>query len=176
MTCTEPGTAEYRGNVFSDPATPTASRGWPSRSSRGSSGTPRECAPFLAPLGDSYKRLVPGYEAPVTSWARINRSALIRVPRSASLEATRLELRCPDPSCNPYLAFAVMLKCGLDGIKNELPVPDAAEENLFESEWVRHGLLTLPGSLHEALDELSRDAVVPEALGPQNLRALHGWP
>ncbi|MHB1293642.1 MAG: type I glutamate--ammonia ligase [Anaerolineae bacterium] len=124
------------------------------------------CA-ILAPLVNSYKRLVPGYEAPVyISWARINRSALIRVPRSASVDATRLELRCPDPSCNPYLAFAVMLKCGLDGIRNELPVPDATEENLFESEWARHGLLTLPDSLHDALDELSRDAVVQEALGP----------
>ncbi|MHB0856888.1 MAG: type I glutamate--ammonia ligase [Anaerolineae bacterium] len=127
---------------------------------------PGMCA-ILAPLVNSYKRLVPGYEAPVyVSWARINRSALIRVPRPACQDATRLELRCPDPSCNPYLAFAVMLKCGLDGIKNELPVPDATEENLFESEWARHGLVTLPGSLQEALQELSRDTVVQEALGP----------
>lgn len=124
------------------------------------------CA-LMAPLVNSYKRLVPGYEAPVyVSWARINRSALIRVPRPAVPEATRLELRCPDPSCNPYLAFAVMLKCGLDGIKNELPVPDATEEDLFESKWAREGLVTLPGSLEEALKELEKDAVVQEALGP----------
>ena len=124
------------------------------------------CA-ILAPLVNSYKRLVPGYEAPVyVSWARVNRSALIRVPRPATPEATRLELRCPDPSCNPYLAFAVMLKCGLDGIKNELTCPDPTEENLFESEWARRGLPTLPGSLQEALDEIDKDPVVREALGP----------
>ncbi|MBM3187512.1 MAG: type I glutamate--ammonia ligase [Chloroflexi bacterium] len=127
------------------------------------------CA-VLAPLVNSYKRLVPGYEAPVyISWARINRSALIRVPRPANVEATRLELRCPDPSCNPYLAFAVMLKCGLDGVLNELPLPDPTEEDLYESEWARRGLDTLPGSLREALDELERDSVVREALGPHIL-------
>jgi len=124
------------------------------------------CA-ILAPLINSYKRLVPGYEAPVyISWARINRSALIRVPRASNPEGTRLELRCPDPSCNPYLAFAVMLKCGLDGIVNDLPVPEPTEENLYESEWAREGLVTLPGSLEEALEELAKDTVVQEALGP----------
>ncbi|MFH1086739.1 MAG: glutamine synthetase, partial [Chloroflexota bacterium] len=124
------------------------------------------CA-VLAPVVNSYKRLVPGYEAPVyISWARINRSALIRVPRAGGPEATRLELRCPDPSCNPYLAMAVMLRCGLDGILNDLPVPDPTEEDLFESEWARRGLATLPGSLKEALDELERDTVVQQALGP----------
>src|SRR5438128_7250333 len=74
----------------------------------------------LAPLVNSYKRLVPGYEAPVyLSWGRINRSALVRVPRISAgrIQATRIELRCPDPSCNPYLAFAVMLRAGLDGIR-----------------------------------------------------------
>jgi glutamine synthetase len=121
----------------------------------------------LAPLVNSYKRLVPGFEAPVyISWARINRSALIRVPRPGAPEATRLELRCPDPSCNPYLAFAVMLKCGLDGVLNDLPVPDPTEEDLFESEWARRGLETLPGSLSEALEALEEDPVVQEALGP----------
>ncbi|MBM3300686.1 MAG: glutamine synthetase, partial [Deltaproteobacteria bacterium] len=121
----------------------------------------------LAPLVNSYKRLVPGYEAPVyISWARINRSALVRVPKPSLPEATRLELRCPDPSCNPYLAFAVMLKCGLDGIKRDLPLPDPTEEDLFESEWARRGLETLPSSLKEALQELERDTVVQEALGP----------
>ena len=85
------------------------------------------CA-VLAPLVNSYKRLVAGYEAPVyISWARINRSALIRVPRATQIETTRIELRCPDPSCNPYLAFAVMLAAGLDGIRRELPVPDATK-------------------------------------------------
>ncbi len=127
----------------------------------------RAMTAILAPLVNSYKRLVPGYEAPVyVSWARINRSALIRVPRPAASESTRLELRCPDPSCNPYLAFTVMLKCGLDGVKNELPVPDATEEDLFESSMARHGLETLPGSLNEALDEMEQDDVVRQALGP----------
>ena len=122
---------------------------------------------ILAPLVNSYKRLVPGFEAPIyVSWARINRSALIRVPKPTSAESTRLELRCPDPSCNPYLAFAVMLKCGLDGIQNELPLPDPTEENLFESEWARQGLPMLPGTLKAALDDLEQDNVVQEALGP----------
>jgi len=127
----------------------------------------RAMSAILAPLINSYKRLVPGYEAPVyISWARINRSALVRVPRTSSPEGTRLELRCPDPSCNPYLAFAVMLKCGLDGVINDLPLPEPTEENLYESEWAREGLGTLPESLEEALEEMAGDAVVQEALGP----------
>jgi glutamine synthetase len=122
---------------------------------------------ILAPLVNSYKRLVPGYEAPVyISWARINRSALVRVPKPSSADGARLEMRCPDTACNPYLAFAVMLKCGLDGIKHNLPLPGPTEENLFESEWARTGLCTLPGTLHEALAALEQDAVVQEALGP----------
>lgn len=122
---------------------------------------------ILAPLVNSYKRLVAGYEAPVyVSWARVNRSALIRIPRALIPAATRLELRCPDPSCNPYLAFAVMLKCGLDGIKNDLPLSEASEEDLFESSASRRNLHTLPGSLYEALQEMEKDEVVQEALGP----------
>jgi glutamine synthetase len=123
----------------------------------------------LAPLVNSYKRLVPGYEAPVyLSWGRTNRSALVRVPRiSASRsQATRVELRCPDPSCNPYLAFAVMLQAGLDGITRELPVPDAAEEDLYHVDPRARGLETLPGSLGDALTELQRDEVITGALGP----------
>jgi len=129
------------------------------------------CA-VIAPLVNSYKRLVPGYEAPVyISWARINRSALIRVPQVSPgrLEAIRLEFRSPDPSCNPYLAFAVMLKAGLDGIKRKLPVPEPVEEDVYhldENGRRARQLLTLPGSLAEALDELEKDEVVKEALGP----------
>ncbi len=127
------------------------------------------CA-ILAPLVNSYKRLVPGYEAPVyISWARINRSALIRVPQvnPGRLDLTRLELRCPDPSCNPYLAFAVMLKAGLDGIKKRIPSPDPSEEDLYHLEDERRlQLETLPGSLGEALEELKKDEVIKEALGP----------
>jgi glutamine synthetase len=126
------------------------------------------CA-VLSPLVNSYKRLVPGYEAPVyISWARINRSALIRVPQvtPAKRERTRLELRCPDPSCNPYLAFAVMLAAGLDGIRRQLEPPKPAEEDLYHltpEERLKHP--TLPGSLSEALRELQEDKVVREALG-----------
>jgi glutamine synthetase len=124
------------------------------------------CA-VLAPLVNSYKRLVAGYEAPVDiSWARINRSALIRVPRASTSESTRLELRCPDPSCNPYLAFAVMLAAGLDGIRRELPVPEATEENLFRMDTQRQSeLQILPESLNRALDALEQDDVIGEALG-----------
>jgi glutamine synthetase len=121
----------------------------------------------LAPLVNSYKRLVAGYEAPVyLSWARINRSALIRVPRAPTPESTRLELRCPDPSCNPYLAFAVMLAAGLDGIKRELPVPEATEENVYLLDTQRRAQLgVLPESLNRALDALEEDEVIRAALG-----------
>ncbi len=125
------------------------------------------CA-ILAPLVNSYKRLVQGYEAPVyTSWGRINRSALIRIPRVHSIGSTRIELRCPDPSCNPYLAFAAMLAAGLDGIKRELPLQDAHEENLYllagspQAETIG----VLPGSLQEAIAELEKDEVMKTALG-----------
>jgi glutamine synthetase len=125
------------------------------------------CA-ILAPLVNSYKRLVLGHEAPVhVSWGRINRSALIRIPRSHTPESTRIELRCPDPSCNPYLAFAVMLAAGLDGIKKELPLPGATDENLYEGDQYRRSskLQVLPGSLEDAISELEADPVIREALG-----------
>lgn len=128
------------------------------------------CA-VLASLVNSYKRLVPGYEAPVyISWARVNRSALIRVPRitPAKPKSARIELRCPDPSANPYLAFAVMLAAGLDGIRRELPLPDPIEENLyhFNAERLRKsGIEQLPGSLNEALQALQDDEVIMDALG-----------
>ncbi len=124
------------------------------------------CA-ILAPLVNSYKRLVAGYEAPVhISWARINRSALIRVPRASSSESTRLELRCPDPSCNPYLAFTVMLAAGLDGIRRELSVSEATEENIYFSD--RRNKTSqelLPSSLNQALKALEEDEVIRDALG-----------
>ncbi len=132
------------------------------------------CA-ILAPLVNSYKRLVSGYEAPVyISWGRINRSALIRVPRSPNLDGTRLEMRCPDPSCNPYLAMAVMLAAGLDGIRRQLPVPDASEENLYLLDHQPGPKLPmLPDALDAALDELERDQVVRDALGAAYLRTVH---
>jgi glutamine synthetase len=123
----------------------------------------------LAPLVNSYKRLVPGYEAPVyVSWGQTNRSALVRVPRitKGRTQATRIELRCPDPSANPYLAFAVMLKSGLDGIRRGLTPPPAAEEDLYHIDPRSRSLTTLPGSLGEALERLQGDEVVQQALGP----------
>jgi glutamine synthetase len=132
----------------------------------------RAMAAVVAPLVNSYKRLVPGYEAPVyVSWARVNRSALIRVPKTSAgrLEATRAEIRCPDPSCNPYLAFAVLLAAGLDGIRRKLPLPEPVEENLYafdEDELVRRQINVLPGSLGEALEEFRADEALQAALGP----------
>jgi len=122
------------------------------------------------PTINSYKRLVPGYEAPVNiSWGRINRSALIRIPASNTPEAsTRLELRSPDPSANPYLAYAAILKSGLDGIKRRLEPPPPVEENIYEmseQERKEHEMGSLPADLGEALAALKRDEVVQEALG-----------
>lgn len=124
--------------------------------------------PIIAPLVNSYKRLVPGYEAPVyLSWGRTNRSALIRIPRVSSgrYRSTRCELRCPDPSANPYLAFAVMLAAGLDGIEKKMTPPAPAEEDLYQVDGSRTGLGVLPGSLGEAIDALKKDEVIQTALG-----------
>jgi glutamine synthetase len=124
--------------------------------------------PIIAPLVNSYKRLVPGYEAPVyISWGRTNRSALIRIPRISHgrHKSTRCELRCPDPSANPYLAFAVMLAAGLDGIKKRTEPPAPAEEDLYHVDGNRAGLDMLPGNLGSAIEELRRNEVVQNALG-----------
>ena len=129
----------------------------------------RGMSAVLNPLVNSYKRLVPGYEAPVyISWGRTNRSALVRVPRVSTgrSSATRVELRCPDPSCNPYLAFAVMLAAGLDGMRRKLSLRDAAEEDLFHVDPRTRGFELLPSSLGTALDALRSDEVVQAALGP----------
>ncbi|MBA2755625.1 MAG: glutamine synthetase [Chloroflexia bacterium] len=125
----------------------------------------------IAPLVNSYRRLVPGFEAPVyVSWARTNRSALIRVPaiRGGNTAATRIELRCPDPSCNPYLAFAAMLAAGMDGIENELPLPEPVEENLYhftDEDLKRRNIPVLPATLGEAVAEMEKDEVIRAALG-----------
>jgi glutamine synthetase len=126
----------------------------------------------LAPLVNSYKRLVPGYEAPTyLTWGRINRSALIRVPKVSpgrSIEATRCEVRCPDPSSNTYLAFAVMLAAGLDGIEKGMELGEPVEESLYEmtdDRIAEMGIRELPGTLAEALDELAADEVIRDALG-----------
>jgi glutamine synthetase len=126
----------------------------------------------LAPLVNSYKRLVPGYEAPTyLTWGRTNRSALIRVPMVSpgkSIEGTRLEVRCPDPSSNTYLAFAAMIASGLDGVEKGLTLGEPVEESLFEMDAAQiaaKGIKELPGTLGEALDELEKDEVIREALG-----------
>jgi glutamine synthetase len=129
-------------------------------------------AAVLAPTVNSYKRLVPGYEAPTyITWGRTNPSALIRVPMISpgkSIEGTRAEVRCPDPSSNTYLAFAVMIAAGLDGVESGLALSDPVEESLFEMDAhqvTERGIQELPGTLGQAIDELKADAVVCEALG-----------
>jgi len=120
---------------------------------------------------NSYKRLVPGYEAPVyVSWARRNRSAMIRVPmyKPGKEAATRIEFRSPDPACNPYLAFAVMLAAGLEGIEKKYELPDPIEEDIFEmnpAERQAHGITDLPGNLYAAILETEKSELVRKTLG-----------
>jgi glutamine synthetase len=120
------------------------------------------------PLVNSYKRLVPGYEAPVyIAWSHRNRSPLVRVPARRGI-GTRVELRSPDPSCNPYLAFAVMLRAGLDGILNKIEPPEPINLNIYElsdDEKIDHNIESLPGTLHDAILELDNDMIIREALG-----------
>jgi len=121
------------------------------------------------PTVNSYKRLVPGYEAPVyVAWSDVNRSALIRKPAARVPAASRIELRSPDPSCNPYLALAAILHAGLDGIKRDLTAPDPVRENIYEFDEQKreeYGIDTLPGNLEQAVDALENDEVVQDALG-----------
>ena len=120
------------------------------------------------PLVNSYKRLVPGYEAPCyLAWSASNRSALIRIP-AARGQATRVELRCPDPACNPYLSLAVCLAAGLDGIEKGLTPPDEVTENIFAMDAQTReakGITSLPGTLHEAVKEMKADELICETLG-----------
>jgi glutamine synthetase len=120
---------------------------------------------------NSYKRLVPGYEAPVyIAWARRNRSTLVRVPlyKPGKEKATRAEYRSPDPACNPYLAFAVMLRAGLEGIKNKYPLPAPIEEDVYEMSAKRRKELNigaLPGSLYEAIEAAETSPLIRDTLG-----------
>jgi glutamine synthetase len=131
----------------------------------------REVSSVVAQWVNSYKRLVPGYEAPVyVSWAQRNRSTLVRVPmyKPGKEKATRVEFRCPDPACNPYLAFSVMLAAGLKGIEEGYELPEPVEEDIFHmSEGAREqrGIISLPGSLAEAVAETEKSDLVREALG-----------
>ena len=131
----------------------------------------REIAALFAPTVNSYKRLVPGYEAPVYSaWSQRNRSALVRVPmyHPGKEQSTRAELRCPDPSCNPYLTFAAMLHAGLEGIEKGYECPDPMETNLYDlshDERTERGIEQLPETLGESIEELAGSDLVRTALG-----------
>ncbi len=122
----------------------------------------------LNPLVNSYKRLVPGYEAPCyVAWSASNRSALIRIP-SARGNSTRVELRCPDPACNPYLALAVCLTAGLDGVRRGLTPPEQIKDNIFamsRKEREKAGIVSLPADLKQAIDAMEQDALVLDTLG-----------
>jgi len=127
---------------------------------------------------NSYKRLVPGYEAPIyVSWASINRSDLVRIPayKRGREDSVRAEYRAPDPACNPYLAFAVLLAAGLSGIEHGYPLPPPVEENVFqitEKEREARGIQTLPANLPEAIQFASNSSLVKQALGDHVLNTL----
>ncbi len=131
----------------------------------------REITAICSQWVNSYKRLVPGYEAPVyVAWARRNRSALVRVPmyKPGKEAATRCEYRAPDPACNPYLAIAVMLAAGLRGIEKNYQLPEPVEEDIYhmsEAERARRGIEALPGSLYEATLEAEKSELIRETLG-----------
>ena len=133
----------------------------------------REISAIFAQWVNSYKRLVPGYEAPVyVAWSRRNRSALIRIPlyHPGKEQATRAEIRCPDPACNPYLTFAALLHAGLEGIEKGYELPPPMEQNLYHltAEQRRaRGIVALPETLGEAIDELAESDLARGALGPQ---------
>jgi glutamine synthetase len=132
----------------------------------------REIAAVFAQWVNSYKRLVPGYEAPVyVAWSRRNRSALIRIPlyKPGAEQATRAEIRCPDPACNPYLTFACLLHAGLEGIEKGYELPPPMETNLYHltaEQRADRGIVALPETLGEAVTELSQSELVRKALGP----------
>lgn len=170
-----PGTSASYGkgdkNAFFDPADKYHLSGIAKAFIAGQLKHAREICSVLAQWVNSYKRLIPGYEAPVyISWARRNRTALIRVPlyRPGNEHATRAELRCPDPACNLYLAFSVMLAAGLEGVIKEYKLPAPVEPNIYnmEARDREHiGLKQLPVNLLEALKETEKSRLVKKALG-----------
>jgi len=131
----------------------------------------REIASLFAQWVNSYKRLVPGFEAPVyVAWSRRNRSALIRIPlyKPGNEQATRAEIRCPDPACNPYLTFAALLHTGLEGIEKGYELPPPMESNLYKlsaEDRKERGIVALPETLGEAIDELAGSELVRTAFG-----------
>ncbi|GAV26482.1 glutamine synthetase [Carboxydothermus islandicus] len=155
-------------NIFYDPGTPHQLSDIALYFIGGLLKHARAISAITNPLVNSYKRLVSGFEAPVyIAWSFRNRSPLIRIPAKRG-PSTRIELRSPDPSANPYLAFAVCLKAGLDGIKNKIMPPPPCDRNIYhmnEEERKALGIGNLPASLGEALKELEQDEVIREALG-----------
>jgi glutamine synthetase len=127
------------------------------------------------PLVNSYKRLVPGYEAPCyIAWSASNRTDIIRIPASRGL-GTRVELRSPDPATNPYLCLAVCLAAGLEGVKEKLPAPESVDINLFSSTQEERdalGVKSLPGSLNQALKAMEADGLVKKVLGEHAYKAF----
>lgn len=162
-------------NAFSDPA---GEHGLSETALQFIAGLLEHARGFTAvtnPLVNSYKRLVPGYEAPVyVAWSASNRSALIRVP-AARGNGTRVELRSPDPSCNAYLAFAAMAAAGLDGIKRKLTPPPSMPKNIYHmtaEERELHDIRSLPGTLEEAIACFIEDKVIVDALGPHVVQSF----
>lgn len=159
---------EEEGNAFYDP---TDERELSATAYQFIAGLLKHAPGYTAvcnPIINSYKRLVPGYEAPVyIAWSTRNRSPLVRIPASRGM-STRVELRSVDPATNPYLALAVLLASGLDGIQNELEVPEPIDRNIYTmmpDDRVANGIHDLPKNLGDALEELMKDDVVMEALG-----------
>ncbi|KAB2954327.1 type I glutamate--ammonia ligase [Heliorestis acidaminivorans] len=156
-------------NAFYDPSTPDQLSEEAKYYIGGLLKHVRSFAAVTNPTVNSYKRLVPGYEAPCyVAWSCRNRSPLIRIPAKRG-NSTRVELRSPDPSCNPYLALAVCLKAGLDGIKNKITPPPSVDENIYHMDQARRaqfGIDSLPANLFEAIEELDKNEVIKSALGP----------
>ncbi|AEG59104.1 type I glutamate--ammonia ligase [Desulforamulus ruminis] len=159
-------------NAFYDPATPDQLSEIAKHYIAGLIKNARSFAALTNSTVNSYKRLVPGYEAPCyVAWSLRNRSSLIRIPAKRGM-STRVELRNPDPACNPYLAIAAALKAGLDGIKNKLTPPAPSERNIYHmdaEERAAEGIVSLPASIQEAVSELQANPVIASVLGPHIL-------
>jgi glutamine synthetase len=155
-------------NVFYDPDTPAQLSQEAMYYIGGLLEHIREFTAITNPVVNSYKRIVPGYEAPIyITWSATNRSSLIRIPATRG-NGTRVELRCPDPACNPYLAFALMLRAGLDGIKNKIDPGEPTNVNIFhltDKEREKRGICSLPVDLKGAIDEMRGSTFVKQVLG-----------
>ncbi|MDP3057884.1 MAG: glutamine synthetase, partial [bacterium] len=160
----------YKGdeNIFYDENTPNKMSAVAMQYLAGILRYVPEFTAITNPSVNSYKRLVPGYEAPVyVAWSERNRSPLVRIPAKRG-HGTRLEVRSPDPSCNPYLALAVMLKAGLQGIKEGLQPPEAVNGNIYhmtEAERIKNGVINLPSNLGLALDIFEKSELMKATLG-----------